>query len=143
MDNYLDTSSNLDALNVAVSYLGVNTYEWWMTYSQLCGGKIQVWEQLKEALLDNFESLNKEKATRDRLVKLSQAKDVLQFNHDFQRIFLDILDKFVSEQANRYTNRFKPYIWKEIYTIDYDILTDMMRDTERIEVTHRKLKSIA
>ena len=142
MDNYLDTTSGPEALNVAVSYLDGNAHEWWIAYSQTGEGqKIEVWEHLKQALIDRFQSLNKEKTARDKLAKWKQVKDVLQFNHDFQRIVLDIPDISIPEQIDRYTRGLKPYIWKEMCTKDYDNLTDAMRDAERIEAAHRRLKN--
>ena len=54
---------------------------------------------------------------------------------------LDIPDIFTLEQIDRYTRSLKPYIWKEMCTKDYDNLTDDMRDAERIEATHRRLKT--
>ena len=144
MDNYLDTIPGSEALNIAVSYLDGNAHEWWIAYSQTIEGKnIAVWNQLKEALIDRFQSLNKEKAARDKLAKWKQVKDVLQFNHDFQRIVIDIPDISTSEQIDRYTRGLKPYIWKEMCTKDYENLTDAMRDAERIEAAHRRLKNIA
>ena len=69
-------------------------------------------------------------------------KDVLKFNHDFQRIILDIPDISTSEQIDRYTRGLKPYIWKEMCTKDYGNLTDAMRDAKHIEAAHKRLKGI-
>ena len=87
MDNYFDPASGPDALNVPVSHSDGNANEWRIAYSQTREGKnLAVWKQLKEALIDLFQSLNKEKAAREKLAKWKQVKDVLLFNHDFKEL---------------------------------------------------------
>ena len=42
---------------------------------------------------------------------------------------------------DRYTRGLRPHIWKEMCTQDYGSLTEAMRDTERIEAAHRRIRT--
>lgn len=142
MDNYLSQTPSEEAMKVAISYLDGNAHEWWIVHQQTQEAtEMRTWPQLKDALVERFDTLNKEKIARDKLAKWKQLKDVGQFNYDFQRIILDIPDISVSEQIDRYTRGLKAYIWKELCTKEYTNLTDAMKDAERVEAAHRRLKT--
>ena len=47
----------------------------------------------------------------------------------------------LAEQIDRYTRGLKPYIWKEMCTQDYASLTEAMRDAERMEAAHRRMRA--
>ena len=141
MDNFLGRTPGPNALNVANSYLDGYAHEWWIVYKQSEeGSTITTWPQLKGALMQRFQTLNKEKIARDKLAKWRQIKDVVHFNNDFQKIILDIPDISLAEQLDRYTRGLKPIIWKEMCTQDYASLTEAMRDAERIEAAHRRIR---
>ena len=86
MDSFLGDAPGQNFLNVARSYLDVHAHEWWIFYRQTKeGSAITTWFQLKDALTRRFQTLNKEKITRDKLKKWRQMKDVPCFNSDLQR----------------------------------------------------------
>ena len=95
------------------------------------------WPLLKEALIRRFESLNRVKIARDELAKWKQIKDAASFNQDFQKILLDIPSMTIEEQVDRYARGLKPFIWRELCTREYNNLTDLMRDAERVESFRR------
>ena len=141
-DNFLGNTPGANSLNVASSYLDGHAHEWWIVHKQTAeGAAISTWSQFKDALVQRFQTLNKEKIARDKLAKWRQMKDIVNFNSDFQKIILDIPDISVAEQLDRYTRGLKPYIWKEMCTQDYASLTEAMRDAERIEAAHRRLRA--
>ncbi len=140
MDNYLKNCANEEAVSVASSYLIGPAHEWWIVHQTTnTGSTIDSWEKLKDALIARFETLNKEKLARDKLATWKQIKDVITFNEDFQRIILDISDISESEKIDRYSRGLKSYIWKELCTKDYDDLTVLMRDAQRVESAHKRL----
>ena len=144
MDNYLLHTPPEEAMKIAISYLDGNAHEWWIVHQQTQDGAgLRTWPELKNALIARFDTLNKEKIARDKLAKWKQLKDVSQFNYDFQRIILDIPDISISEQIERYTRGLKAYIWKELCTKEYTTLTDAMKDAERVEAAHRRLRTKA
>lgn len=139
MDNYLGDSDDMEALNLAASYLSGSAHEWWIVHSTSSNGKnIETWSDMKNALKMRFDTLNKEKVARDKLSKWRQVKDVQSFNDDFQKILLDISNINMEEKIDRYTRGLKPYIWKELCTKDYTELTEAMKDAERVEAAHRR-----
>ena len=142
MSNYLSEVSEPQAMSIAVSYLQGTAHEWWIKYQLTEDGKaIETWPQLKDALVSRFDTLNKEKIARDKLHRWRQIKDVKTFNDDFQKIILDIPNISLDEQIDRYTRGLKPYIFKEICTVEYTKLSDAMCDAERIESAHKRVPS--
>ena len=83
---------------------------------------------LKDYLINRFQILNIEKIGPDKQAKWRQMKDVVLFNNDFQKIVLDIPEISLAKQLERYTRGLKPYIWKEMCTLDYGNLTEAMQD---------------
>lgn len=139
MDNYLGNARGMDSLKVALSYLAGSAHEWWIVYEKSTEGQsINTWDALKAALLQRFETLNKEKIARDKLARWKQVKDVPTFNDDFNKIILDIPEIGVKDQIDRYSRGLKPYIWKALCTHEYENLTDLMRDAERIEAAYKR-----
>ena len=99
MSNYLQNVHEFQALTIAVSYLAEGAHEWWIFFKETEEGRtIQGWSSLKDALFGRFDTLNKEKVARDKLVKWKQLKDVASFNDDFQEILLDIPNISTEEQ---------------------------------------------
>ena len=96
------------------------------------------WPLLKEALILRFESLNRVKIARDKLAKWKQTNDVASFNEDFQKILLDIPTITIEEQIDRYARGLKPFIFRELCTGEYNNLTDLMRDAQRVESAFRR-----
>ena len=142
MSNYLGNSPPDQALWIAISYLQGPAHEWWIVFRETDeGAQIRTWESLRTALIARFDTLNKEKIARDKLAKWKQLKDVATFNDDFQRIILDIPNISVEEQIDRYTRGLKSYIWKELCTRDYTKLADAMKDAERVESAHGRIRS--
>ena len=138
MDNYLGDHNDADSMNIALSYLTGNAHEWWIVFSKTGHGSVvNSWHGLKEALFHRFETLNKEKIARDKLARWKQVKDVPTFNEDFNKILLDIPDIGMKDQIDRYSRGLKPYIWKALCTKEYNTLSDLMRDAERIEAAYR------
>ena len=70
---------------------------------------------------------------------MRRVKDVSTFNDDFQKIMLDIPNKSIEEQIDRYTRGLKPYIWTKLCTRGYTSLNTAMRDDERAESAHRRI----
>ena len=87
---------------------------------------------MKEASTTRFDTLNKKKIARDKLAHWKQIKDIRRFNEDFQKIILDVPNISMEEQVDRYTRGLKNYIWKDLCTNDYDDLTEVIRDDERV-----------
>lgn len=140
MNNYLASTPDEEALQIAISYLDGAAHEWWIVYQKTVEGvSIKTWSELAPALRIRFETLNKTKIARDKLAKWKQVKNVSAFNDDFLKIILDIPNISVEEQLDRYTRGLKPHIWKELCTREYENLTDAMRDAERVESAHRRL----
>ncbi len=48
----------------------------------------------------------------------------------------------MDEQIDRYTRGLKSYIWKELRTNEYTKLADAMRDAERVESAHSRIKPL-
>ena len=141
MSNYIVNTSEEDSLSVATSYLEGNAHEWWIAYQKTVEGQqVRTWSSLREALIRRFETLNKSKIARDKLATWKQLKDVGSFNFHFQRIILDIPDISMDEQLDRYTRGLKSYIWREMCTRNYTSLLDAMRDAERIEAAHKRIR---
>ena len=141
MDNYLEGTPGPKALSIAVSYLEGSAHEWWIVFKETEEGtNINSWDHFQEALIGRFQTLNKSKIARDKLAKWKQVKDVPTFNDDFLKIVLDIPNISVEEQVDRYTRGLKPYIWKELCTREYTKLSDAMRDAERVEAAHKRIK---
>ena len=139
LDNYLENPRDPDSLKVAASYLTGPAHEWWIAYMNSSeGDEIESWSEMKEALTTRFDTLNKEKIARDKLAHWKQIKDIRTFNEDFQKIILDIPNISMEEQVDRYSRGLKNYIWKDLCTNDYDDITEVMRDAERVEATHRR-----
>ena len=139
VSNYIGNEQNPQALSVAVSYLEGPAHEWWIGFKGTEEGQqINTWPLLKEALIRRFESLNRVKIARDKLAKWKQIKDVGSFNEDFQKILLDIPSITTEEQIDRYARGLKPFIWRELCTREYNSLTDLMRDAERVESAFRR-----
>ena len=55
------------------------------------------------------------------------------FNEDFLKILLKIPSITIEEQIDLYARGLKPFIWRELCTREYNSLTDLMRDAERVE----------
>ena len=89
-------------------------------------------------MIYRFGTLHKEKIARDKLARWKQVKDVATFNEDFNKILLDIPDIGTKDQIDRYSRGLKPYIWKALCTKEYEKLSDLMRDAERIESAYRR-----
>ena len=69
MSNYLCNVQESQAMTIAVSYLQGTAHEWWINYKDTEDGKdISTWIQPKQALASRFDTLNKQKIARDRLV---------------------------------------------------------------------------
>lgn len=139
MDNYLGQDRGMESLYVALSYLSGSAHEWWIVHEKSPEGQnIRTWGHFKDALVQRFETLNKEKIARDKLAKWRQVKDVTSFNEDFNKILLDIPEIGPKDQIDRYSRGLKPYIWKALCTKEYENLTDLMRDAERVEAAYRR-----
>ena len=141
ISNYVLGVPDEQALAIAASYLEGPAHEWWIVHRQTEEGEmIDTFDEFKDALKARFETLNKVKIARDKLAKWKQVKSVSSFNDDFQRIVLDIPNISVEEQIDRYTRGLKPYIWKELCTKEYNTLNAAMRDAERVESAHKRLR---
>ena len=139
MENYLGNVRGAGSVQVALSYLTGNAHEWWIVYENSEEGRnVHTWEELKDALVKRFEALNRENIARDKLARWKQVKDVPSFNEDFNKILLDIPDIGTKDQIDRYSRGLKPYIWKALCTKEYETLTDLMRDAERIEAAYKR-----
>ena len=92
-------------------------------------------------MVDRFQSLNKEKTAKDKLARWKQVEGVLQFNHDFQRVVLDISDISIPNKLIGINAALSPIFGKKCVFKDYDSLTDAMRDAERIEAAHSRFKN--
>ena len=141
MDSFLGDAPGPDSLNVACSYLDGHAHEWWIVYRLTEeGSAINTGLQIKGTLTQMLQTLDKEKISCDKLAKWRKMKDITSFNSDFQKIILDIPDIALAEQLDRYTRGLKLYIWKEMCTQDYASLTEAMRDAERIEAAHLRVR---
>ena len=139
MENYLGNASGSDAFKIALSYLTGSAHEWWIVHEKTPEGQaVKSWIELKNSLVQRFETLNKEKIARDKLARWKQIKDVSSFNEDFNKILLDIPDIGPKDQIDRYSRGLKSYIWKALCTKEYETLTDLMRDAERIEAAYKR-----
>ena len=124
---------------MAINYLEGPAHEWWIGYKETEEGQqINTWPLINEALIRRFESLNRVKIARDKLAKWRQIKNVPSFNEDFQKILQDIPSMTVEEQIDRYARGLKLFISMELFTREYNSLTDLMRDAERVESVFRR-----
>ena len=138
MDNYVRDIDQSTAFNIALSYLSGNAHEWWIFYQNSKEGKgIEGWQGLREALIRRFDTLNREKIARDKLATSKEVKDVATFNDYFLRILLESPNINVEEQIDRYTRSLNTYLWRGICTKKYTVLSNAMRDAERVESAHR------
>lgn len=51
-------------------------------------------------------------------------------------MLLEMFNKAFEDQLKRYDRKLKPYIWSELCTNDHELLTDLMREADRIESAH-------
>ncbi len=66
MNNYLASTSDEEALAIAISYLHGPAHEWWIAFKETEDGRnVTAWGTLKEALIARFETLNKENIARE------------------------------------------------------------------------------
>lgn len=86
--------------------------------------------------MGDFDTLNKEKVARDKLACWRQVKDVPSSNKGFQKILLDIPNISKKGQVDYYTRGLKSYIWKKLYTKDYNELSEEMGDAEKVKEAH-------
>lgn len=143
MDNYLRDCTDTEGLALALIYLSGPAHEWWIAHQNTENWQtINTWSGLKIALITRFEVLDKEKIARDKLAHWKQLKDVSTFNEDFQKIILDIPSISTTEKIDRYCRGLMPYIWKDLCTNDYNELSEIMTDAQRIEAAHKRLGSL-
>lgn len=60
-------------------------------------------------------------------------KDVQQYNEEFLKIILVIPHINMEENVDSNTRFSKSYIWNELCTKEYAVVTGAMKDTERVE----------
>ncbi len=101
MNDYLASASEEKKQSIEISYGDGHADELRIVYKETEEGRnIANWLQVKDALINIFETLNKEKVTRDKLAKWKQPKDVATFNDDFQNIILRH-SQYQHRRANR------------------------------------------
>lgn len=60
----------------------------------------------------------------------------MTLHEDFHKIPVDRLNISIEKQADCYTRDLKPYIWKELWTEDYESLAEAVRDAKSVEWAH-------
>ena len=105
------------ALNIAFSYLSEGAHELWAVFKETeQGGTIQGLNAPENALFGRYDTLTKQKVTRDKLAKWKPLKIGASFNDDLQKILLYIPKISTEEQKDCYTKGLKHCIWKELCT---------------------------
>lgn len=137
--NCIGSDQNPQAFSVAIIYIECTAHEWRIGFKGTEDGqRISTWPSLKEAFVRRFESLNRVKIARDKLAKWRQIKDMASFNEDFGKKLLEIPSITIEYQIDSYARGLKPLIWMELCKREYNSLTDLMRDTERVESAFRR-----
>eukprot|EP00171_Calliarthron_tuberculosum_P016938 IDg16938t1 len=131
MDLYLSQTPIHQHLDIAVSYLMDDAYNWCRVMNSI--EPIRSWADLKLRMTERFSPINKTKAARDKLAKLRQLGPVVSYNESFLKIILDIPKISTDEIIDRYTRGLKRYIRTEICTNEYTSLNKAMSDTLKVE----------
>lgn len=131
VDLYLEQVPSNQQVNVAVSYLTEDAFNWYQTMKQ--NGNVNSWDQLKDELKMRFNQINTKKAPRDRLAVCAQTGSVSAYNAEIQRIIMDIPSISDDEIIDRYTRGLKKYIYIHLCTNTNTELNEVMGDAEKIE----------